>query len=99
MFRLLVTGCVLVNLLYCQTSSPEAALQHAVQLQQSGDLAGAVQGYRDFLAAHPREVAVQSNLGVLLSRLGRFAEAIAEYKKALDLEPGNSGITLNLGLA
>jgi Flp pilus assembly protein TadD len=99
MFRLLATGCVLVSLLYCQTSSPEAALQHAVELQRAGDLAGAVQGYRDFLAAHPREVAVQSNLGVLLSRLGRFDEAIAEYKKALDLEPGNSGIILNLGLA
>jgi tetratricopeptide (TPR) repeat protein len=74
-------------------------LQHAIELQKAGDLAGAVKGYRDFLAAHPQEVAVHSNLGVLLSRLGRFDEAIAEYKEALDLQPGNADITLNLGLA
>jgi Flp pilus assembly protein TadD len=99
MFRSLVTGCVLAGFLCAQTSSPEAALQHAVELQQAGDLAGAVQAYRDFLAIHPNEVAVHSNLGVLLARLGRFDEAIAEYRKALDLQPGNDGITLNLGLA
>ena len=44
-------------------------------------------------------MAAHSNLGVLLSQLGRFDEAIAEYRKALDLEPGNASITLNLGLA
>jgi Flp pilus assembly protein TadD len=99
MFRSLVTGCVLAGFLCAQTSSPEAALQHAVDLQQAGDLAGAVQAYRDFLAVHPNEVAAHSNLGVLLSRLGRFDEAITEYRKALDLQPGNDGITLNLGLA
>jgi Flp pilus assembly protein TadD len=99
MFRSLVTGCVLAGFLCAQTSSPEAALQHAVELQQAGDLAGAVQAYRDFLALHPKEVAVHSNLGVLLSRLGRFDEAITEYRKALDLQPGNDGITMNLGLA
>jgi Flp pilus assembly protein TadD len=99
MFRLLVTGCVLAGFLCAQGFSPDAALRHAVELQQAGDLAGAVQAYRDFLAVHPNEVAVHSNLGVLLSQLGRFDEAIAEYRKALDLQPGNDGITLNLGLA
>jgi Flp pilus assembly protein TadD/thiol-disulfide isomerase/thioredoxin len=99
MFRLLATGFAFVALLYSQASSPEAALQRAMELQQSGDLAGAVQGYRDFLAVHPSEVAVRSNLGVLLSRLGRFDEAITEYRKALGLAPGNPDITLNLGLA
>jgi tetratricopeptide (TPR) repeat protein len=99
MFRLLAAGFALVGFLYAQTSPPEAVLQHATELQQAGDLSGAVKGYRDFLALRPNEVAAHSNLGVLLSRLGRFDEAIAEYKKALELEPGNASVTLNLGLA
>lgn len=74
-------------------------MQHAVELQQQGDLEAAVKSYRDFLAVRPNEIAARSNLGVLLARLGRFDEAIAEYKKALDLEPGNAGVSLNLGLA
>src|SRR5690242_4570747 len=99
MCRLLAAGFALVGFLYAQTSSPEAVLQHAVELQQAGDLSGAVKSYRDFLALRPNEVAAHSNLGVLLSRLARFDEAIAEYKKALELEPENASITLNLGLA
>jgi Flp pilus assembly protein TadD len=99
MFRLLASAFALVGFLYAQTSSPETVLQHAMELQQAGNLAGAVESYQAFLVAHPNEVAVRSNLGVLLSRLGRYDEAIAEYKKALDLEPGNSGVSLNLGLA
>jgi Flp pilus assembly protein TadD/thiol-disulfide isomerase/thioredoxin len=99
MFRFLATGFALVGFLYAQTSSPESVLQHAMELQQVGDLPGAVKGYQDFLALRPNEVAAHSNLGVLLSRLGRFDEAITEYRKALDLEPGNASITLNLGLA
>jgi len=99
MFRLLATGLTLVALLYSQASSPEDALEHAMELQQAGDLAGAVQGYREFLATHPNEMAVHSNLGVLLSRLGRFDEAVTEHRKALDLAPGNPDIILNLGLA
>jgi Flp pilus assembly protein TadD/peroxiredoxin len=99
MVRFLVTGCLLAGFLCAQAFSPDAALQHALELQRAGDLAGAVQGYRDFLAVHPNEVAIHSNLGVLLVRLGRFDEAITEYRKALDLQPGNDAITLNLGLA
>ncbi|MGI9072379.1 MAG: tetratricopeptide repeat protein [Bryobacteraceae bacterium] len=99
MFRSLAAGFALVGLLYAQTSSPEAVLQHAVKLQQAGDLSGAIKGYQDFLALRPNDIAAHSNLGVLLSRAERFDEAIAEYKKALDLEPANAGITLNLGLA
>jgi Flp pilus assembly protein TadD len=99
MFRFLAAGFALVGFLCAQTSTPEAVLRHAVELQQAGDLSGAVKGYRDFLAVRPNEAAAHSNLGVLLSQLGRFDEAIAGYEKALDLEPGNASITLNLGLA
>ncbi len=82
-----------------QESSPEETLRHAMESQQAGDLEGAVHGYRQFLAARPKEAAVQANLGVLLAHLGRFDEAIVEYKKAVALDPQNGDIVRNLGLA
>ena len=74
-------------------------LRHAMELQQAGDLEGAVRGYRQFLALRPNEAAVQANLGVLLAHLGLFDEAIAAYRKAASLDPKNADIILNLGLA
>ena len=85
--------------LLAQNASPEDTLRNAMELQQSGDLEGAVRGYREFLAARPGEAAVQANLGVLLAHLGRFDDAIAEYKKAVALDPQNGDIVRNLGLA
>ncbi len=84
---------------FSQNTSPEDTLRHAVELQQAGDLEGAVRGYRQFLAARPKEAAVQANLGVLLAHLNRFDEAITEYRKATALDPQNGDIVRNLGLA
>jgi tetratricopeptide (TPR) repeat protein len=99
MFRSVAAGLVLAGLLSAQALSPDALLQHAFELQQSGDFEAAVTAYRAFLALHANEAPARSNLGVVLAKLGRFDEAIVEYRKALDLEPANSGIRLNLGLA
>src|SRR5712664_772580 len=99
MGRLFAAGLFLTSALFAQEPSPENLLRHAMELQQAGDLEGAVRGYRDFLAVRPKDVAVQSNLGVLLAHLGQYDQAEAEYKKALALDPGNAGIVLNLGLA
>jgi tetratricopeptide (TPR) repeat protein len=100
MYRLRVLGLLLAACLSAQTNfSPEELLRHAIELQQAGDMEGAVQGYRQFLAMRPKEVAAHSNLGVLLAHMGRYDDAASEYKKALELAPGNSGIMLNLGLA
>src|ERR1700693_4421081 len=99
MLRRLAIGLFLTALLSAQTPSPESLLRHATELQQAGDFEGAVQAYRDFLAVRPNELAVRSNLGVLLSQLGRYDQAIVEYKKALQLDPNNPGVALNLGLA
>jgi tetratricopeptide (TPR) repeat protein len=99
MLRSLFGAFLLIGTLFGQSSSPEDALRHAMELQQSGDLEGAVQGYRAFLAERPNEVAVHANLGVLLAHLGRYDEAIAEYRKARALDQNNPAIVLNLGLA
>jgi len=99
MARRFTAALFLAGALLAQESSPEDALRHAMERQQAGDLEGAVQGYRVFLAAHPKEVAVQANLGVLLAHLGRYDQAITEYKKALALDAHNPGTVRNLGLA
>ena len=99
MCRLLATWLLLLGSVFAQTSSPEELLRHAAELQQAGDLEGAIQGYRDFLAIQPNVAAVRSNLGVLLAHLGRYDQAIVEYRKARQLDPNNAGILLNLGLA
>jgi tetratricopeptide (TPR) repeat protein len=101
MYRFAAAGLLLFLSAWAQaqTASPQALLQHAVELQQAGNLEGAVQAYRNFLALRPNEVTVRSNLGVLLAHLGHYDQAIVEYQKAYKLDPENSGIVLNLGLA
>jgi tetratricopeptide (TPR) repeat protein len=99
MLRSLLTLLLLAATLPGQASSPEDSLRHALELQEAGDLEGAVRGYREFLAARPNEAGVRSNLGVLLAHLARYDEAVVEYKKAAALDPQNAGFVLNLGLA
>jgi Flp pilus assembly protein TadD len=62
---------------------PQALIQDAMARQQAGDLEGAVPEYREFLKLHPEATAIHSNLGAALAGLGRFEEAIPEYKTAL----------------
>ena len=83
-----------------QTDGPDpmAVVQHAYQLQQSGDYAGAADAYREFLKLRPNEPGALSNLGVVLVKLGRFEEAIVEYEAAEKLLPGDGRIELNLAL-
>src|SRR3984957_20490904 len=73
-------------------------VQDAMQKQQAGDLEGAVTGYREFLKLHPEATAIHSNLGAALVGLGRFEEALPEYKTALKQSPNTGGARLNFAL-
>ena len=68
-------------------------------MQQAGDYAHAAEAYIEFLKIRPDEVAGRSNLGVVLVKLGRYDEAIAEYEAAERLLPNDPRIELNLALA
>jgi tetratricopeptide (TPR) repeat protein len=72
-----------------------------VDLQRSGDLAGAVAAYRQSLALDASNIAAHSNLGAALAGLGLYDEAIPEYRKALDGAPEQfrSVLERNLALA
>ncbi|PYT19707.1 MAG: hypothetical protein DMG58_35740, partial [Acidobacteria bacterium] len=45
--------------------SPEAQLARAVELHQSGDLAGAIHAYQAVLQAQPENIVARSNLGAV----------------------------------
>src|SRR6476659_11510943 len=77
----------------------ERAFARATQLHQSGDVEGAIRGYQSILANHPERVDVRSNLGAAYSRLGRYEDAIAQYKEALKRDSRNQTIRFNLALA
>lgn len=77
----------------------EAIYVGAVNLHRAGDLEGAIREYQAFLALRPERVDARSNLGVVYSRLGRYAEAIEQYKRALLVDGRNHAIRFNLAVA
>ena len=92
---LLVCGSVLAQ----EPAAVERDFERATQLHQSGDLQGAVRGYLAILANYPARVDVRSNLGAAYSALGRYEDAIEQYKRALLIESSNHAIRYNLALA
>ncbi len=77
----------------------EREFERATQLHQSGDLQGAVRAYLAILSTNPARVDVRSNLGAAYSALGRYEEAIEQYKRALVIDGTNYAIRFNLALA
>ncbi len=87
----------------------EKALQHAdritdrerlylrAEYQHSlGHVEEAAQNYRLYLNAYPDDVDARYSLGTLLMQDHRHAEAIAEFKVALRLDPGDARFWINL---
>ena len=60
--------------------------QHGVQLHLQGNFTHAIEKFRESIALHPTAEA-HTYLGWTLSQLGRFAEAIAECRAAIRLDP------------
>src|SRR6266702_8052403 len=79
--------------------SPRAAAQtgpdaeelfaKGVQLHQAGDILGAIEAYREALEKEPGRLDARSNLGAAYVRLGRYEDAVEQYKKALGIFPDN----------
>src|SRR6476619_6922172 len=78
------------------STAVEREFARAIQLHQSGDLEGAVSAYLAILATYPARVDVRSNLGAAYSALGRYEEAIEQYKRALIIDSSNHALRFNL---
>src|SRR5215469_11890031 len=70
----------------------------AVAALSAGNYAAAESGFLDVLRVAPDHVATLQNLGVVYARTGRADQAIAMYRRALELTPHDRSVQLNLGL-
>jgi tetratricopeptide (TPR) repeat protein len=81
-----------------QSSSPEQLFRDAVAAQQHGDDALAVRKYQEILKRYPEAVEVRANLGAALAKMGRYDEAIEQYRAVL-AKKDNADLRFNLALA
>src|SRR5688572_31694469 len=94
------SGALLAGQVRAQPAAvAEQEFEAATRLHQSGDLQGAVRAYVAILDKHPARVDVRSNLGAAYSALGRYEDAIEQYKRALVVDVANYPIRFNLALA
>jgi tetratricopeptide (TPR) repeat protein len=89
----------LTNAASAQGPDPQQLFQDASDAQQRGDAALAVREYEELIRLRPDMIEARTNLGLALVSLGRFDEAIAQYRTALSQAPGNPGLQLNLAMA
>ena len=81
-----------------QDADLDALLSRAVVLHQSGDYEGAAALYVQILRRVPQASRVRSNLGVAWAAVGRYEDAIDQYRQALSAED-DPGIRQNLATA
>ena len=91
----------LAGFLLLAQSEPEKALRRAVQLQQDGDLKGAIEQYQSLLAQYPALAEVRVKLGNAYASSGRYQDAVAQYEQALESGalPDPAGARYALGWA
>lgn len=85
-------------LLAALAADPEVLLKEAIRLHQQGQPAAAIPKYEAYLAERPRHPVALSNLGAALAAEGRYEQAAARYRAALEIAD-NPGVRLNLGLS
>ena len=77
----------------------EGAFRRALTLHQSGDLQGAIAAYEECLRLDPNRYDARSNAGAVLSALGRYGEAVEQYRRALIAAPPQFAPRLRQNLA
>ena len=80
-------------------ASIEALFAQAVSLHGAGQFDAAEQLYRALMERAPKQAAIPFNLGALLQRTGRSADAVEAFKKSLRIKPQNADALNNLGVA
>lgn len=70
-----------------------------VKLEQDGQLAAALEKYRDAVNLDPLQTVFRRNLALVLCRLGRWEEAVEELKEVLEIDPADAEATKALYIA
>lgn len=98
---LFLVPCVALSL-YAQAPNAqdfERLFVRALELQQAGDVLGAIDTYKAALTILPDRADALSNLGAAYVRLGQYDDAIKHYDAALKSDPMSHTVRLNLALA
>ncbi len=82
-----------------QVRSPQTLAEDADAAYVRGDIQEAIRLYEELIKIRPGSVEARTNLGVALTRAGRYKDAVAQYDEALKRAPDNSSILLDLALA
>ncbi len=90
-----VLGLALLLPVWLPAQTPD----QAQELQARGDWKGAEQVWRQVLQQNAGDYRVWASLGIVLSKELRYQDAVAAYRKALSLHPGDSQTEMNLGIA
>jgi tetratricopeptide (TPR) repeat protein len=77
----------------------QSYLNEAAEALHKGDLTSAADALRRALAVDPHSLAALNNMGIVLAREGKPAEAIPLYQEALRLRPGDPATKRNLAVA
>lgn len=79
--------------------APRQAFDAAARALTANDLPGAERGFQQVLKLQPNHVGALGNLGVVYSRMGRYADAVSVYQRALKAAPADPLLNLNIALA
>src|SRR6266481_4862342 len=82
-----------------QSASPQQLFQEAVEAQQKGDDALAIRKYQELLKLHPEVIEARANLGAALAKVGRFDEAIDQYRGQFRPPPQSGAGILQEGIS
>jgi len=99
-----VAGCLLAALLLASPmawaqASADSLYKNAGEAYDRGDLEHAISLYQKLIELQPESVEARTNLGVALAHVGRYDDAIAQYREALKYDRQNPVVRLNLALA
>jgi tetratricopeptide (TPR) repeat protein len=94
----LAAGICLCVFTLAAAQTAKEIFEGAARALAAGDSEAAERGFQAVLRQEPRNVAALSNLGVIYSRTSRADQAIAMYRRALEVSPNDQAILLNLGL-
>ena len=84
--------------LFLQGEAAGQSPQQAYRLLQEGKLAAAEKAFRALLDTYPNEPSLHGGLGMVYSRMKRYAEAVHEFERVLELKPGDLRAHNNLGV-
>lgn len=88
-----------VPVVLAQQREAEEIFNRAVEAQQRGAYAAAIEGYQKVLKLEPQKLEARANLAVALAHEGHFDEAIAQYRIVVAAVPADAALRMNLGIA